>query len=121
MQTAHYVFTGINDEGDSQTLDAVGEESVGQAAKAFLDLLQDGWSQVFVYRKDMHEGADAPSLTEVTADIANHAFGLWLAQYGMDEGDVPHWIDVQLERLCINAEHELRAFRRGELSLKRAA
>lgn len=117
---AHYVITGTNSQGDVETLDAVGEESVHEVAAFFLEKLQDGWSQVFVYRADIHKGADAPSLVEVTADIANHAFEIWLAQYGMED-DLPHWIDVQLERLTINAELEVRAFRRGERSLARAA
>lgn len=114
--TAHYVITGTNPEGDLQTLDGVGLESVHEIAEQFLERLQDDWSQLFVYERKLHEGADAPELVEVTADIANHAFSIWLDQFGWDieEPPVPEWFYTQLERLTINAEHELRAYRMGE-------
>lgn len=111
--TAHYIITGTNKIGELETLDWTGVESVGTVAALFLEKLQDDWSQVFVYRMDRHEGSDAPSLVEVTADIANHAFEIWLAQYG-SENEVPEWIDTQLERLCINADREIAAYRMGE-------
>lgn len=113
---AHYVIIGKDADGLPTTEYGEGLETVGVIAEVFLDKVSDGWVEVFVYRADRHEGDDALTLTEVTPDIANHAFSMWLDQFGWDTENppVPAWLDAQLERLCINADHEMSAFRMGE-------
>lgn len=116
--SGHYVIHGLDAEGVPHTLESDCPETLEEAGKAAFEQTQLGkpWKSAFVFRAE-HDGPE-PRFVEVTAQAAEAMFPDWLWTYGMDE-DVPAWIDRQLERLCINAHLKLRAFRRGEIGVRK--
>lgn len=115
VPTAHYIITGINSAGEKETLNSYGTDTLTEAGNYALQYSEDGWAAVHVLRVD-YDGYGIPQFTDVTPDAANHAFSKWLDDYGVyqDECSIPAWLETQLERLCIDAEQERRAYIRGE-------
>jgi hypothetical protein len=114
-KTAHYIITGIDTAGEQNTPPTEGLSTLMEAGEYALDYAESGWMAVHVFRVDI-DGYGVPTFTDVTPDAANHAFSKWLENYGAEPADwpIPWWLFLQLERLCIDADRERRAYIMGE-------